>query len=165
MTQKISGYTVRAKRLRGIDLVDNSEDDGGGGYVSKSVTGLELENVLSEKIGLDCIDANIGNYVMTLVVDTAMKMFPKYVTFQNTAGGKNSGLISFKIGSSSGDDDIMPLTLLAGFADGLLYTVDLEGILPELLSASSSINLSLVTGSDATANIVDIRVHGNQFDV
>ncbi len=163
MANEVENYPgTRTKAPRGVDLVDITISDGVGGFDSEKMSSTLFQNVLAEHIGLDC---NVVQEVsMTLVVDTGVRMFPKYITCHNTAAGKDAGIIVLKIGSSTTNDEIMPPTQLAGFFDGAVWIMDLEGVLPELLSASSTYFLQVITPSSGV-NIVDVRVHGNQFDV
>lgn len=163
--QKISGYAItRDKRARGVDRVDVTQDDGGGGFDSAKMSGSLLENVLAEFIGLDCQIGNEGTVSMTLVVDAAVRMHPAYISFHNTAGAKGAGDIVFRIGATSGQDNVMPITQLEGFFSDATWIVNLEGPILEMLSDSSTYFLTLDTGSSGV-NICDIRVHGSQFDV
>lgn len=162
MPNEVENYaTELTKRPKGVLWLDITD-----GVTPESIKmrASLLEDVLAEYIGLDCQVGNEGTVSMTLVVDAGVKMCPKNISIWNTAGGKGSQDIQLKIGSSSGGDDIMPLTTLIGFFQDATWPVTLMGVMPEMLSDVNTYYLTLVTGSSG-ANVVDVRVHGNQFDV
>ena len=160
---KVSLYPPRVLRFRGKDKVDGTIDDGGGGYNSKSLSGELLENVLAEYIDLDCSPAQEGEVQMTLVVDTGVKMFPKYVSFENTAGGKGLEDCVFKIGSTTGGSDVMPSTQMHGAFLDHSTPIALEGVLPSLSSTTSTFFLTLEVASGSVSEY-SIRIHGHQRD-
>lgn len=165
MANEVENYLItRTKKARGKDLIDITQDDGGGGFDSVQMSSELIEDILAEFIGLDCQTGNEGTVSMTLVVDTGVKMCPSRITIWNTAGGKGSQDIVLQIGSSSGDSDIMPATQLSGFFQDATYVHQIQGVIPPMLSSSDTYFLTLVTGSIG-ANVVDVRVHGTPLDV
>jgi hypothetical protein len=163
---KISLYIKRLLRPRGKDFADVSVDDGVGGYDSRSISGELLENVLAEHIGLDCqvVTGSPPDIPMTLTVDGGVSMEPVGVSIKSTAGGKGTQDIVLQIGSFSGGNDIMPPTRLIGFFQDAVFEVSLEGAMPDMLSDSAVYYLQVVVASSG-ANVVDVKILGNQFDV
>lgn len=159
---KISNYIQRLLRVRGKDFADVTIDNGVGGFDTRSISGRLLENVLAEHNDLDCQSA--GEVTMTLVVDAGVSIEPVGVSIKSTAGGKGTQDIVLQIGSFSGGNDILPPTRMIGFFQDAVFEVSLEGAMTDMLSDTAVYYLQVVTPSSG-ANVVNVKILGNQFDV
>ena len=91
---------------------------------------------------------------------------PTYLRLRHRSGGtKQLTLVQIQIGSTSGGDDILLATTLAGYSDGGNYIVNIMGALPEMLSVTDTFFFKVLIGAQADTNESDIFIHGNHTDL
>lgn len=160
--ERISEYIVSSRKIPlDTDLVDFSDDDGVGGYDTRSKQALYLKNVVAEKLAFDCGAGSEGTVSMDW--NCTGKFTGAYmVEIRVSTSGKAINDVELQIGSTSGAADIMPLTNLFGGALDMTFPVHLTGATPGINSDTGTYFLTLVTGGSSV--VCDILVYGHHED-
>tara|TARA_Y100000310_G_scaffold311768_2_gene358369 strand:- start:5659 stop:6153 length:495 start_codon:yes stop_codon:yes gene_type:complete len=160
--ERISEYTVSSRKIPlDSDLVDFSDDDGGGGFATRSKLAKYLKNIVAEKIAFDCGSGSEGTVTMDWNC-TGKFTAAHTVVIRVSTSGKYIDSIELQIGSTSGAADIMPLTDLSGGALDMTFSINIEGATPGITEGIGDYYLTLVSGGSSV--VCDVFIYGHHED-
>ena len=138
--RKISQYPNSVtKRPKGTDLLDISENDGGGGFESKKMLYSIIERdigVIAEKTAVD-LDDVVGTETTLVFTSAGKKVIPTKLILIAPVGGKPVPNAKIRVNKVSQSGDIIPEIALTAFINNNVFVYNIEGVLPSPILTDS----------------------------